>query len=101
VLREDLEKLSLTKSEIKHLKLVLLRKDKMTKTFRFMGLLMVLALLLSACQPAATPTAAPTEPPAAATEAPPAEANSGAVSGRSGYAQRYKRPGFQPACMMR
>ena len=42
----------------------------MTKIFKFLTLLMVLAMLLSACKPAATPTEAP-PPPVEATEAPP------------------------------
>jgi basic membrane lipoprotein Med (substrate-binding protein (PBP1-ABC) superfamily) len=47
--------------------------EKMTKTFRFITLLMIMAMLLAACRPAATPTAEPTEPPAAEVTEPPAE----------------------------
>ena len=44
------------------------------------AILMVSSLLLSACAPAATPTAAPTQPPAAQPTTPPAAANTAAPS---------------------
>jgi phosphonate transport system substrate-binding protein len=44
------------------------------------ALLMVSSMLLSACAPAATPTAAPTQPPAAQPTTPPAAANTAAPS---------------------
>ncbi len=43
--------------------------EKMTKTFRIVALVIIMAMLLGACAPAATPE--PTQPPAEATEAPP------------------------------
>ena len=42
----------------------------MTKIFKYIGLLVVVAMLLAACAPTAAPTTAPTEPPVQATQPP-------------------------------
>jgi len=43
----------------------------MNRIFKLLSLVVLMAMIIAACQPAPAPTAAPTEPPAAETETPP------------------------------